>query len=222
MPLAQTLSIIGIAGVASYAVARLAVRTGWVRWYRYAVIHLARAGLPAMPPGYSAHELTPEEALAIDTGATEEFRRNRLRDGMTCLAVRNRKGECVAAVWIGIGDCAEDDVAITFRVPQGAAWDTGMWVHPDHRLGRAFAALVAALGEWMDQKGVAGSYSRIADYNLASLTAHRRLGASLIGHHGVLKLGPWQWCAKARPRLIRIDRGGRADLFVGIPPSPQR
>lgn len=220
MPLAQTLSIIGIAGVASYAFARLAVRTGWVRWYRYAVIHLPRERLPAMPRGYSAHELTPDEALAIETGSTEEFRRNRMRDGMTCIAIRNRKGECIAAAWIGAGDCAEDDVALTFRVPQGSAWDTGMWVHPDHRLGRAFAALVAALGEWMERNGIEGSFSRIADYNLASLTAHRRLGASMIGHHGVLKIGPWQWCAQARPRLIRIDGGERADFFVAKPPSP--
>ena len=70
MPLAQTLSIIGVAGVASYAFARLAVRTGWVRWYRYAVIHLPREGLPRMPAGFSAHELTADEALAIETGST--------------------------------------------------------------------------------------------------------------------------------------------------------
>jgi GNAT superfamily N-acetyltransferase len=215
MPLAQTLSIIGVAGVASYAFARLAVRTGWVRWYRYAVIHLPREGLPRMPAGFSA-----DEALAIETGSTEEFRRNRMRDGMSCIVVRNRKGECVAAAWIGPGDCAEDDVALRFRIPAGTAWDTGMWVHPDHRLGRAFSALIAALGEWMDRNGIAGSYSRIADYNLASLTAHRRLGARMIGHHGVLKLGPWQWCTQARPRFIRTTGGRRAELVLPKPPSP--
>lgn len=220
MPLAQTLSIIGIAGIASYAFARLALRTGWVCWYRYAVIYLPRDNLPAMPPGYSAEELTPDEALTIETGATEEFRRNRLRDGMTCLAVRNRKGACVAAAWIGAGDCGEDDVSLMFRIPAGTAWDTGMWVHPDHRLGRAFSALVAALGEWMGRQGVAGSYSRIADYNLASLTAHRRLSARMIGHFAVLKVGNWQWCAQGRPRLIRIDGAHRSDYLVPKTPSP--
>lgn len=220
MPLSQTLSTIGVAGLASYAFARLAVRTGWVRWYRYAVIYLPRDGLPAMPRGYSAQQLTPDEALAIDGGTIEEFRRNRMRDGMTCLAVRNRKGVCVAAAWIGAGDCAEDDVELTFRIPAGTAWDTGMWVHPDHRLGRAFSALVAALGEWMERQGVAGSYSRIADYNIASLTAHRRLGARMIGHFSVLKVGRWQWCAQGRPRLIPIHDGKRADFLLPKPPSP--
>ena len=107
-----------------------------------------------------------------------------------------------------------------FRIPAGTAWDTGMWVHPDHRLGRAFSALVAALGEWMGRQGVAGSYSRIADYNLASLTAHRRLGARMLGHFGVLKVGNWQWCAQGRPRLIRIDGGQRSDYLVPQTPSP--
>lgn len=220
MPLAHTLSIIGIAGVASYAFARLAVRTGWVRWYRFALVYLPRGRLPAMPAGYSARELTHEEALAFECGATEEFRHNRLRDGMTCLAVTNRAGTCVAAAWIGTGDCAEDDVALTVRVPPCVAWDTGMWVHPDHRLGRGFAALAAALGEWMERRGIDGSYSRIADYNLASLTAHRRLGAQTIARVGVLGIGRWQWCGAARPRLIDANSGRRAELHLPIPPSP--
>ena len=99
-----------------------------------------------------------------------------------------------------------------FLLPAGCCWDTGLWIAPQHRMGRSFAALWAGAGEWMDARGLSHSLSRISDYNLPALLAHKRMGAKVLAHRSFLQLGNWQWSASARPRLIRLDRDSGAEL----------
>ena len=53
----QTLQILGVAGVASYALARAAVRSGLLAFYRYAIVATPQPSLPAMPRGYAVRPL---------------------------------------------------------------------------------------------------------------------------------------------------------------------
>ncbi len=181
-------------------------------YYRYALIGMPRTAMPSMPSGYTVRALTPAEVELAEMDAPLAVRLDRMAQGMTCLAAFNGKGAFVGVTWIGTAPFVEDDVAVRFAVPTGSSWDTGLWIAPRYRLSRAFAALWSGTATWMAQHGVDRSISRIADYNLASLLSHQRMGAELLDHVVFVRIGPWQIALSARPRLIRIGRDAPARL----------
>lgn len=207
MPAIQTLQLIGAVGVLSYAAARLATRTGWFTFHRYALLATPRANLPAIPRGYSVRELNMQSLAAHVIDAGSETQARRFAQELICLGAFDAKARLVGVIWMGAGEhYDEDEVAVRFHFGAGGCWDTGLWIAPEYRLSRAFAALWAGAGAWMAANGAVHSFSRIADYNIGSLLPHRRLGALALGHMLVLRFGRWQWCWRVRPRLMRVDR----------------
>jgi hypothetical protein len=130
--------------------------------------------------------------------------------------VFDRREALTGLVWLGQGTYREDEVAVRFVIPPRCCWDTGLWIAPEHRMGRSFAALWAGVGQWMDARGLRHSLSRVADYNLPALTAHRRMGAQVLSHRSFLRIGGWQWAGEAQPRLVRLGpAGAAAELDLG-------
>lgn len=189
----------------SYGLAKVMLATGWLGWHRLHVVALPRANLPAMPRGYSMRALTPSEFAELDMDSGAAIQADWLGQGFDCLGVVTPKGALAGVVWMGTNQAREGNIALDFVLPQQVAWDTGMWVHPDYRAGRAFAALWAGVGEWMDRRGLHYSYSVIADYNVASLTAHRRLGLAVLANLRVIRIGRRQWIARGRDRWRMAD-----------------
>jgi hypothetical protein len=105
---------------------------------------------------------------------------------------------------------------VRFSVPTDAGWDTGLWLKPEHRLGRGFAALWAGTADWLHAQGRHWSMSRIADYNLPSILSHRRMGAVTVGHITVIRFFRWQWMAEGRPRVIKLGGGAPAEMKVAL------
>jgi L-amino acid N-acyltransferase YncA len=63
-----------------------------------------------------------------------------------------------------------------------------LWVDEERRLSRAFVAIWAGVGEWLAREGLRETLSSVADYNAASIAAHRRLGAQVFGRVGVVRV----------------------------------
>lgn len=208
----QTIQLLGLAGVASYALGRMAVRSGLLLYYRYAIVATPRGAMPAMPAGYDVRSLSPEELADHVIDAPARLQADRFAQGMTCLGAFNKSGALVGVTWLAPGGLVEDDVNVRFAVPDGCCWDTGLWIAPRYRLSRAFAALWAGTAAWMAANGLSHSYSRIADYNIPSITSHRRMGAITLAYHVFFKIGRWQFSSTTRPRLIR-HAGDRAALL---------
>ena len=211
----HTIQILGLASVASYVVARLAVRSGWLAYYRYAIVATPRQAMPTMPAGFQVRELTPEELAGHSIDAPLRVQADSFAQGMSCLGAFNKNDALVGVTWLAPGGLIEDDVHVRFAVPDGCCWDTGLWIAPRYRLSRAFAALWAGTAEWMAARGIDQSYSRIADYNLPSLLSHKRMGAVTLGHHSFVRLGRWQYSWGTRPRLIRHAQDEAAILHLG-------
>jgi hypothetical protein len=205
MAVLTALKTIGVVSLASYGLAKIAHATRWLNWHRLHVVALARANLPAMPRGYTMRALTPSEFAKLDMDTAAAIQADWLGQGYDCLGVVTPNGAVAAVVWMGTRQAREGNIALDFVLPEQVAWDTGMWVHPDYRAGRAFAALWAGGGEWMDQRGLHYSYSVIADYNIASLMAHHRLGTTLLANLLVIRIGSWQWIARGRDRWRMAD-----------------
>jgi len=211
--------VIGAIGLASYAIAYLCARRRHLAYHRFKIIAVPATGLPAMPRGYAWRALAPAELAdhPIDVGSQVQAERFAAR--LDCLGVFDPKGALVGVSWIGKHSQDDPLFGIRYALPPGTAWDTGLWVPEDKRMTRAFSAVCAALGEWLRREGLEWTMSSIADYNVASITAHRRLGAHELHSVIVVRLGPLQISIGARP-LLRW-RSGRMlpTVRLGAPES---
>lgn len=216
MPSLSTIQMLGIAGMLSYAAARFAARAGMLGYHRYSLVAVPVDGMPAMPRGFRVEELSAETLAAHTIDVSPEVQAARFAQGLSCLAAFNGKDELVGVTWLGTRPFVEDEVHVRFTVPADAGWDTGLWVRPEQRLGRGFAALWAGTARWLQAHDRRWSMSRIADYNLPSLLSHKRMGGVTAGHITVIRFFRWQWMAEGRPRVIRLQGGAPAELQVAL------
>lgn len=168
----------------SYIAQRLTGPVPGVGWHRYRLLAVPRAAMPAMPRGWHVESLSDVKLPGVGAAAVTW----RVRQGMTCLgAVQD--GRVMGVTFVTAGAFEEDEVPVRFVPPPGAGWDTGLYILPEARMGRAFAALWAGTAAWLAEQGLDWSMSRIADYNASSWAAHRRMGGREIGRLAVLTLG---------------------------------
>jgi hypothetical protein len=216
LPSLSTIQLLGLAGVLSYAAARFAARAGMLGYNRYALVAVPVDGMPKMPRGFRVEQLDADRLAQYRIDVAPSVQETRFAQGLVCLGAFNSKNEMVGVNWIGRGPFVEDEVHVRFSVPHDAGWDTGLWVRPEHRLGRGFAALWAGTAEWLRSQELCWSMSRIADYNLPSILSHKRMGAVTVGHVTAIRFFRWQWMAEGRPRLITLNDGAPADMKLAF------
>lgn len=193
-------AIIGRSGRLSYLFGRLCDRTPGLLYVRHLLFVVSADSLPAMPRGYATRPLHPAELAGARIDADAEVQAERFAAGMTCLGLFDRHDALLGVTWLARGTHDETLLRVRFGLPDGLAWDGGLWIAESHRMGRAFSALWAGVRHWLEAEGLAGTISSIADYNAASLAAHRRLGARCVGQIVALRIGRWQ-CTLSGPAL---------------------
>jgi hypothetical protein len=212
---AATYRALGPKGFASYALARATAALPGVDYRRYRVIAVPRAAMPPMPRGHTARILSEAEIRHVGgelelSDATIDFR---LRQGMCCLGAF--RGERLLGVnWLTERPFDEDEVTVRFVPPPGAAWDTGLYIRPEDRGGRGFAALWAGTAEWLAARGLDWSMSRITDYNIGSWRAHARMGGRIIETLTALRIGDRQWLSGAQPHHLRLAAGATPPVLL--------
>ena len=208
--------MLGVAGILSYAAARFAARAGMLGYHRYSLVAVPVERMPKMPRRFRVEALDASALAQQEIDVSTEVQAKRFAQGLICLGAFNAKNQLVGVNWVGCGPFIEDEVHVRFSVPGDAGWDTGLWVRPEHRLGRGFAALWAGTAEWLHAQGRGWSMSRIADYNLPSILSHKRMGAVTVGHITAVRFYKWQWVAEGRPRIIKLSGGAPAELKVAL------
>lgn len=187
-------------GFAAYVASRAAAQIPGVAFRSYTLLAVPRTGMPDLPRGYTVTEL--EAAALVDHAAVLELPlaaiEHRTGQGMTCLAAM-RNGELIGVNFVTTTGFDEDEVAVRFVPPAGAAWDTGLYVRAEYRGTRAFAALWAGTASWMAARGLDWSLSRIARNNLPSIAAHARMGGVVVGELNALRFRRHQWLFGASP-----------------------
>lgn len=216
MPDIVSLKMLGVAGVVSYAAARLATKAGVIGYRRYALVSVPVAGMPAMPRGFTTRALPRHELRNHVIDVPEDAQADRFDQGLTCIGAFNPKGVLIGVNWVGVSDFTESEVHVRFGLPANAGWDCGLWIAPQYRLGRGFAALWAGTSNWLRAQGRESSVSWIADYNLPSLLSHRRMGAVTIGHLTAIRFFRWQYVAEGRPKMVRVDGPTPARFDLGL------
>ena len=216
MPTVSTIQMLGVAGLLSYAAARFAARAGMLGYNRYSLVAVPVDGMPNMPRGFRVEMLDAAALAQHEIDVSAEVQATRFAQGLICLGAFNAKNQLVGVNWVGCGPFVEDEVHVCFSVPAEAGWDTGLWIRPEHRLGRGFAALWAGTADWLRGQGRCWSMSRIADYNLPSILSHKRMGAVTVGHITAVRIFNWQWMAEGSPRLVKLSSGAPAEMKVAL------
>ncbi|MFZ5609465.1 MAG: hypothetical protein ACOY99_07635 [Pseudomonadota bacterium] len=207
--LARSIAAIGWRATACYALDRALRRLRLGTVHRYAFLVQPLAAL-AMPRDYAVHALTSPAQCQALLKLEREVAAYRLAQGGRCIAAFHKE-EAVAALWFVAGGYEEDEVRARYEPwPAGAAaWDFGVWVAPRHRMSRAFAAVWAGASAAMQAMGARWSLSRISVFNEASVRAHRRLGARVIGHATFVRLGEVQLALASVPPYAHLSRHRR-------------
>jgi hypothetical protein len=217
MPAMLVYKVIGLIGLTSYAAAYVTGRVPKLRYNRYRIVAVPRTALPAMPRGYSWRELDADALANYTIDKPRESQEKRFAQGLRCVAIFDRQDQLAAVSWLGMGKHFEGDVPIEFAPPEGAAWDTGLWIPQEKRMGRAFAAIWAAIGAWMDQNACQWSISCISDYNVASLLAHERMQAHIVGHLMIFNVGKLILSFGAKPKLMWLRNGKTPQALLNLP-----
>lgn len=151
--------------------------------------------------------------------------RERFRQGAVCF-VAFREAQAIGCIWLITDQYLEDEVRCHYILQPAAhtAWDFDVYLHPRHRLGRGFVYLWEAANSWLREHGRHWSLSRIDALNRASLLAHRRQGAVVVGQALFLRLGPLQLLVSNRsPYLHLSPHPGRIPaLRVSAPRSSEQ
>lgn len=165
--------------------------------------------------------LSPDSADLARMQAPAPVMAQRFAEGASCLAVY-RKGLLLGYAWWCSGGYLEDEVGCRFQLTDPATvFDFDVHVLPEHRMGLGFTALWHGVNEHLQQAGVTATLSRISSYNLASLRAHRRLGARDIGRAWFLRLGALTVMISSLAPRLAAGRSGRLRLQLAVP-APQR
>ncbi len=211
--------VIGLIGMVSYTAAFITGRVPRMRYNRYRIVAVPRHAMPDMPKGYGWRNLSAGDLSAHAIDVDSDVQADRFAQNLDCLGIFDRKDTLVGVSWIGSRHHYEGDLAIRFTPPAGSAWDTGLWVPDDKRMGRAFAATWGAIGAWLDSQSLDWSISCIADYNIASILAHERMQAKTLGHVTILQIGRFQISFGAKPLLCWLRPGHMPDARISLPPS---
>ncbi len=188
----------GLLNTVLYALRRFL--TGYsrhLRLYKYYFVAqpvAASANLPAhrgrrieircVPPTDSAVALFPRPPSVVQA---------RYNQGATCLGAF-QDDRFVGYAWIIADMYDEDEVRCRFcPLPAGrSAWDFDFHLQPDYRGGAAFGRLWDEVNAYLSARGIGWTLSRISAFNTASLAAHRRLGARILGSALFFSIGSWQ------------------------------
>ena len=114
--------------------------------------------------------------------AREEIKAQRFEQGARCLGVY-RKGCLIGYIWFSFGRYEEDEVRCTYELVDAArsVFDFDLYVLQEHRMGIGFMAIWHGANEYLRERGVQYTFSRLTRFNVASRRSHAHLGWRCAG-----------------------------------------
>ena len=160
-------------------------------------------------------EIVAGDPLLAAMDRPAEILEARFEQGARCL-VALKKGELAGFLWWTQGPYTEDEVRCVFiPEPHGQAiWDFDVYVAPRYRFSPIFPCLWNRATKQLFAQGYRYSCSRISAFNPASLAAHRRLGAEVVGRRLFICLGRLQLSFSRQSPRCHISLKARPNIKV--------
>ena len=115
--------------------------------------------------------------------APPEIKESRFRQNAICLGAFT-KSEFIGYIWFCFNAYEEDEVRCKFLLtsPNDSVFDFDLYLFPEHRMGLGFAGIWSAANQFLSNRGIKYSFSRLTRSNIASRRAHQHLGWKCVGH----------------------------------------
>jgi hypothetical protein len=123
--------------------------------------------------------------------ARAQIKESRFDQGAVCLGTY-KKGKLIGYVWLNFGPYREDEVRCLYTTgdESHSAFDFDIYLFPEHRMSLGFMAIWHGANEYLRDRGVAFTFSRMTRFNLGSRRAHARFGVKTVGR--ALFLRAWR------------------------------
>jgi len=181
----------GLFGGLVYGLDRVLARTGaGAGIYYYELMVQSVADKPLVSPKIrqlvQVRQLQSDDPVVEQLDLTKDVLDFRFGQDAVCLGAF-QKDQPIGNMWFCVDRYEEDEVRCSFvTLPAGeGVFDFGFYIRPEHRLGLAFVALWDYANEYLRERGIRNSFSRVSRFNLISRTVHshlkwRRLGRVLF------------------------------------------
>ena len=160
------------------------------------------------------HPGAPELALMAPPAAVIA---SRFAQKATCLGAF-KNSAFVGYMWFCFGRYDEDEVRCTFFLEPAkeSVFDFDFFLFPEHRMGLGFVALWNGANQYLTERGIRYTFSRLTRFNLASRRAHKHLGWKIAGRSVFLQLwGVEAMFATVFPYVdLSLRRTGRARVAL--------
>ena len=109
--------------------------------------------------------------------ARADIKDARFDQGAVCLGVY-RKDKLIGYIWFSFCSYEEDEVRCTYElvVDERSVFDFDLYVMPEHRMGIGFMAVWHGANQYLRERGIDYTFSRLTRFNLASRRSHAHLG----------------------------------------------
>jgi hypothetical protein len=202
---------LGVIGALCYVVYRLCAKSGGLAsLHRYLFVAQPVPDKTLLPArrGRSIviRQVDPKDCVLLSLPLDDKVLTYRAEQGAVCFGAF-KEGEIIGCLWLCLSPYQEDEVRCQYHpMPSGgSAWDFDVYLKPEHRSGLGFARLWDEANSFLRQHGIAVSWSRISAFNPASLAAHTRLGAKIVGEATFLRLGTWQLMVASLPPYLHLS-----------------
>ncbi len=163
--------------------------------------------------------------------ALQSIKESRFEQGAVCLGAY-KKDKLIAYIWFSFDTYDEDEVRCTYELVEAdcSVFDFDLYVMPEHRMGLGFMAIWHGANQYLNERGVKYTFSRLTRFNLASRRSHAHFGWRRVGQ--VIFLQAWRlemmlanifpyiglsWSPRQRPRLRLTPDILRAPLSAASP-----
>jgi hypothetical protein len=193
-----------------------------LRLYFYELLVQPISKKPLLPARlastFQIREINRNDPEVAVMPARPDIKQSRFEQRAICLGVF-QNAQFIGHIWFSFGSYEEDEVRCTFLLPPGGetVFDFDLYLFPEHRMGLGFAAIWNAANQFLSDRGINFSFSRLTRFNLASRRAHQHLGAKRIGRMFVLQIGAVElmWATVSPYFYLSYTKSKRAQIRLG-------
>jgi len=144
------------------------------------------SGKALLPPNLAKNlrfaEIEPADADIARMPARTDIKLARFAQGARCLGAY-RKGQLIGYIWFSFDRYDEDEVRCTYELAASgqSVFDFDLYLFPEHRMGIGFMAIWHGANDYLRERGILYTFSRLTRFNLASRRAHAHLGWRCVG-----------------------------------------
>ncbi len=167
------------------------------RIFCYEIMIQPIAAQPIAPPSLTKNirvrEVPREDPVLEQFPPSQDALDQRYSQGAVCLGAFNAES-LIGYQWLCFGPYEEDEVRCTF-VPEPsttAVFDFDFYVYPEQRFGIGFVALWDGTSDYLRERGIEYSCSRVSYFNTASRKSHKHFKWKRAGLAVFLRGRSWQ------------------------------